>query len=109
MNPPSTFGLRPLTTSALAQAAALVLLAAGLALAGHDPAAALGAMGRGAFGSWYAFTSATLLRATPLIVIGLFVVQAVLLAMGVYDVLWTQLLQLLVGESNEVVVPLGPP
>jgi simple sugar transport system permease protein len=28
-------------------------------------------MWRGAFGSWYAFTSATLLRATPLIVIGL--------------------------------------
>ncbi len=71
MSAPSTFDLRPLTTSALALAAGLVLLAAGLAAAGHDPAAALGAMWRGAFGSWYAFTSATLLRATPLIVIGL--------------------------------------
>ncbi|HSE28407.1 MAG TPA: hypothetical protein VLA95_09280, partial [Gemmatimonadales bacterium] len=71
VNPPSTFDLRPLTISALALAAGLVLLAAGLALAGYDPATALGAMWRGAFGSWYAFTSATLLRATPLIVIGL--------------------------------------
>lgn len=56
---------------AAALAAGLVLLAAGLALAGYDAGAALAAMWRGAFGSWYAFTSATLLRATPLIVIGL--------------------------------------
>ncbi len=60
-----------LATPVAALAAGLGLLAAGLALAGYDPAAALGAMWRGAFGSWTAFTSATLLRATPLIVIGL--------------------------------------
>lgn len=52
-------------------ALALALLAAGLAAAGYDPAAALAAMWRGAFGSWYAFTSATLVRATPLILIAL--------------------------------------
>jgi simple sugar transport system permease protein len=49
------------------------LVAMGLCLAvlGYDAAAALGALGRGAFGSWYAITSATLVRATPLIVIAL--------------------------------------
>ncbi|MGH7585867.1 MAG: ABC transporter permease [Gemmatimonadales bacterium] len=55
----------------LALAAAIGLLAAGLTAAGFDAATALGAMWRGAFGSWDAFASATLLRATPLIVIGL--------------------------------------
>ncbi len=49
----------------------LAILAAGLHLAGYDAALALGALWRGAFGSWYAFTSATLVRAVPLIVIGL--------------------------------------
>jgi ABC-type uncharacterized transport system permease subunit len=49
----------------------LAVLAAGLALAGYDSAAALSALWQGAFGSWYAFTSATLVRSVPLIVIGL--------------------------------------
>jgi len=49
----------------------LLALAAGLQLAGYDAAAALTAMWRGAFGSWYAITSATLVRSVPLIVIGL--------------------------------------
>jgi simple sugar transport system permease protein len=49
----------------------LAVLAAGLALAGYDPIAALAALWSGAFGSWYAFTSATLVRAVPLILIGL--------------------------------------
>jgi ABC-type uncharacterized transport system permease subunit len=49
----------------------LLLLAAGLQLAGYDAAAAIGALWRGAFGSWYALTSATLVRAVPLIIIGL--------------------------------------
>jgi simple sugar transport system permease protein len=49
----------------------LLLLAAGLQLAGYDAAAAIGALWRGAFGSWYALTSATLVRAIPLIIIGL--------------------------------------
>src|SRR5690348_15003519 len=49
----------------------LTVLAGGLALAGYDPVAALTALWSGAFGSWYAFTSATLVRAVPLILIGL--------------------------------------
>jgi ABC-type uncharacterized transport system permease subunit len=52
-------------------AGALTLLALGLALAGYDAPAALAAMIRGAAGSPYAFFSQTLLRATPLILIGL--------------------------------------
>ena len=49
----------------------LAVLAAGLMLAGYDAGAALAALWSGAFGSWYAFTSATLVRAVPLILIGL--------------------------------------
>ncbi|HEX9167029.1 MAG TPA: ABC transporter permease [Gemmatimonadales bacterium] len=59
----------------LVSAAALGLGAVGLALVllvlGQDPAAAFRALWNGAFGSWYAMTSATLVRATPLIVLGL--------------------------------------
>src|SRR5215218_6328307 len=49
----------------------LSLLATGLYLAGYDPGIALAALFSGAFGSWHAFTSATLVRAVPLILIGL--------------------------------------
>jgi ABC-type uncharacterized transport system permease subunit len=56
---------------AAALLAGLVVLAVGLELAGHDSGAALGALWSGAFGSWYALTSATLVRAVPLILIGL--------------------------------------
>jgi ABC-type uncharacterized transport system permease subunit len=49
----------------------IAALAVGLQLAGFDAGAALGALWSGAFGSWYAFTSATLVRAVPLIIIGL--------------------------------------
>ncbi len=54
-----------------ALAVGMLVLVAGLLVSGHDPALALGALWRGAFGSWFAFTSATLVRATPLIVIAL--------------------------------------
>ena len=54
-----------------ALAAGLAVLVAGLELSGYDSAAALGALWSGAFGSWYAVTSATLVRAVPLIIIGL--------------------------------------
>lgn len=49
----------------------VALLALFLLLAGFDAGAALAALWRGAFGSWYAISSATLVRATPLIVLGL--------------------------------------
>lgn len=54
-----------------AVAAGLGILALGLWAAGYDPGAAFGALWRGAFGSWYALTSATLVRAVPLMVLGL--------------------------------------
>ncbi|HET6837838.1 MAG TPA: ABC transporter permease [Gemmatimonadales bacterium] len=49
----------------------LITLAAGLEAGGYDAPAALAALWSGAFGSWYAFTSATLVRSVPLILIGL--------------------------------------
>ena len=49
----------------------LLVLAGGLELAGYDAANALAALWSGAAGSWYALTSATLVRAVPLIIIGL--------------------------------------
>lgn len=56
------------TTGALA--AGLLVLALALWALGYDPVRALGALGSGAFGSWYAVTSATLVRAVPLIILG---------------------------------------
>jgi simple sugar transport system permease protein len=49
----------------------LAALAAGLEASGYDAAAALDALWLGAFGTWDAFTSTTLVRAVPLILIGL--------------------------------------
>ena len=60
-----------LLVGAAALAIGLGVLALGLELSGYAAAPALGALFRGAFGSWYAITSATLVRAVPLIVIGL--------------------------------------
>jgi simple sugar transport system permease protein len=57
--------------AALAGAAGLAVLALGLEAAGYDAPSALTALWNGAFGSWYAFTSATLVRSVPLILIGL--------------------------------------
>jgi ABC-type uncharacterized transport system permease subunit len=51
--------------------AGLAVLALGLEMAGYHGGAALGALWSGGFGSWYAITSATLVRAIPLIIIGL--------------------------------------
>lgn len=62
---------RKWTAPALAVVIALSLLTIGLTLAGYDAVAALRAMGDAAFGSPYAFVSQTLLRATPLILVGL--------------------------------------
>ena len=56
--------------------AVVVLLTATIAIAGHDPLIALPAMWRGSVGSWYALTSATLVRATPLLIAGLAVAVA---------------------------------
>jgi ABC-type uncharacterized transport system permease subunit len=58
-------------SSAAALVLGLLALALSLRLAGYDALAALGALWQGAFGSWYALTSTTLVRAVPLIIIGL--------------------------------------
>ena len=62
---------RPWGIAGTAVGLGLAVLAAGLTLAGYDAGTALAALWNGAFGSWYAFTSATLVRAVPLILIGL--------------------------------------
>lgn len=64
--------LTPLLTVAAIAGALLLLLAAG----GHDVGVALAALGRGAFGSYYAFFSGTLVRSVPLILAGLAVALA---------------------------------
>ncbi len=63
--------LRATITASVALGAGFFVLALGLAIAGYDPFLAMGALWRGAFGSWYAFGSGTLVRAVPLIIIGL--------------------------------------
>jgi simple sugar transport system permease protein len=55
---------------------AIAIVAALSALAGHDPVHVLGALWRGSLGSRYAIFSATLVRATPLILTGLAVAIA---------------------------------
>lgn len=64
-------GARGLGTGVAVVVGVLLLLAAGLALAGYDPLLSLSALARGSFGSRDALLSATLVRATPLIIIGL--------------------------------------
>jgi simple sugar transport system permease protein len=54
----------------------LLLLSALLAATGHDVGPALSALVRGAFGSWYAITSATIVRMVPLGFAGLAVALA---------------------------------
>jgi simple sugar transport system permease protein len=56
----------------------LVLAATALALqaAGYDASLAMQALWRGSFGSWFAFGSATLVRAVPLVLAGLAVALA---------------------------------
>jgi len=61
----------PTVVAAAAVLAGAGILAIGLTLTGYAPGSAFLALWDGAFGSWYAFTSATLLRAVPLIVIAL--------------------------------------
>ncbi|HEU4631799.1 MAG TPA: ABC transporter permease [Gemmatimonadaceae bacterium] len=67
---------RPAAVPLVAVAGILLLLAALLVAGGHDPAVALRALWRGAFGSADALLSATLVRATPLILAGLSVALA---------------------------------
>ena len=61
----------PLLLPLASLGAGLAVLAAFFSILGYDPVLALGAMVRGAFGSWYAFASGTLVRAIPLMLIAL--------------------------------------
>ncbi len=65
-------------------AALVVGTAVLLAITGFDISRALGALVRGSVGSWYAFGSGTLVRATPLILTGLAV--AVAFRAGVFNI-----------------------
>jgi len=56
--------------AAAALAMGLLALALTLLALGYAPGPAFGALWRGAFGSWYALGSATLVRAVPLIILG---------------------------------------
>lgn len=66
-----TGALRTTAQLAVMLALALTLLSLLLVATGHPVAPALRAMLNGAFGSWYAITSATLVRAVPLGLAGL--------------------------------------
>lgn len=85
--------------------ASVVLVAAVVlvALSGHDAASVGGAFWRGAFGSWYAITSATLVRATPLVLTGLAVALA--FSAGILNIGAEG--QLLAGAAAAAVVGLG--
>lgn len=66
----------PIAAAAGVALVSVALVALMLAVAGYDPGSSLMSLWRGAFGSWNAFASATLVRATPLIVGGLAVAVA---------------------------------
>lgn len=68
---PRRAALPDLATTLGAFALGVLLLLLFLALAGFDPGAGLTALWRGAFGSRYAFLSATLVPAAPLLLLGL--------------------------------------
>ena len=61
----------PILVALAALVVGLAVLALGLWAAGYDATAGLLALWRGAFGSWDTFASATLVRAIPLLVLGL--------------------------------------
>ena len=92
--------LRAIAATGLLLAFAIALLAALLALGGYDVPLALGALWRGSVGSSYAITSATLVRATPLLLAGLAV--AVAFRAGVWNIGAEG--QLLVGATAAVAI-----
>lgn len=94
---------RALGGAALAVGAVVALLALLAAAGGHDPARVLEAMWAGSFGSRYAIFSATLVRATPLLLTGLAVALA--FRAGVLNIGAEG--QLLAGATAAVLVALG--
>ena len=98
---------RGLATSLLrlvaATAAVLALLIVLLVATGHDPGRALYAFWMGSFGSAYTFASATLVRATPLILAGLAI--AIAFRAGVWNIGAEG--QLLAGAAAATAIGLG--
>ena len=92
--------LRAFAATALLVAIAVALLAVLLALGGYDVSLALGALWRGSVGSSYAITSATLVRATPLLLAGLAVALA--FRAGVWNIGAEG--QLLIGATAAVAI-----
>ena len=68
--------LRGVVELGLIAAFALAVLVVLLSVSGYAPGEALSALWRGAFGSWSAFASGTMVRATPLLLSGLAVIVA---------------------------------
>ena len=96
MRAPATASVAARAVALLAGAAAVVaLLALVIAAGGYDAGLALGALWRGSFGSADAFASATLVRATPLVLTGLAIALA--FRAGVWNIGAEG--QLLVGAS----------
>jgi ABC-type uncharacterized transport system permease subunit len=94
-----------LVSLAVAAVAAALVLAAVLTMTGYDAAPALTALWRGAFGSPDTILSATLVRATPLILTGLAV--AVAFRAGILNIGAEG--QLLAGATAAAAVGLGLP
>ena len=94
---------RARTTAISLVAALLLATAALLAITGHDVGSAAAALVRGSVGSWYALGSATLVRATPLILTGLAV--AIAFRGGVFNIGAEG--QFLVGAASAAAVALA--
>jgi simple sugar transport system permease protein len=89
-----------IVVTSIAAASALLLFAGG-----YHVAAGLEALWYGSLGSWYAFTSATLVRAVPLMLTGTAV--AVAFRAGVFNIGAEG--QLLVGAASATAIALAPP
>ncbi len=89
--------------AALTAAATVAAVLGILMVGGYDTARAFSALWNGAFGSWYAFLSATLVRTTPLLLVGLAV--GVAFRAGVLNIGAEG--QLLAGASAAVAVGLA--
>ena len=97
--------LRSVTLAALVMVVILVTTALLLAVGGYDVGTALGALWTGSVGSWYALTSATLVRAVPLMLSGCAV--AIAFRAGVFNIGAEG--QLLAGAAAAAAVALALP
>jgi general nucleoside transport system permease protein len=97
--------LRSVTLAALVMATILLTTALLLAVGGYDVRTALAALWTGSVGSWYALTSATLVRAIPLMLSGCAV--AIAFRAGVFNIGAEG--QLLAGASAAAAAALALP